>query len=252
MVSFGPHDIDLVTGNPGDRRKFLDLMISQLDEEYLSRSIEYRRNYESRGALLLSEHHDTLALDIYEEKIASSGTYIFLKRQSFFKDLTSIFIETSSMLNGNNQNEQVSLSYSSTVKAGEYDEKSYKKAVLEGLKKTRFVVNDKIVPSAGPHRDDYKFLINEKNARQYGSQGQCRTLAISFKLSIRDLLVQKRNEEPIILIDDAFSELDAQRTQKIFEEISNRGQVFIATPQKSEMFRLSLPIMRISEGKLVF
>ncbi|MDO5576570.1 MAG: hypothetical protein Q4F84_05780 [Fibrobacter sp.] len=100
----------------------------------------------------------------------------------------------------------------------------------------------------GPHRDDISFYINQKPARNYGSQGQCRSLVLALKLSSISCLEKKRSDKMIFLLDDAVSELDPVRTSNVYPLLENRGQVFIATPEFNSGYNNLLPRYNVSDG----
>jgi DNA replication and repair protein RecF len=105
--------------------------------------------------------------------------------------------------------------------------------------------------SLGPHRDDIRFFLDQKSAKTFGSQGQCRSIALSLKLSSILCIETYRQDGMIFLVDDAVSELDKYRTSKVYPLIENKGQIFIATPVFDSLANKSLLRCIVADGKVV-
>ncbi len=242
VVSFATGDTDLVYGPPEVRRRFLDILISLVDKEYLIALIEYRKNLSLRNKLLKTSG-DELLCAMYEETMAASGSVIVEKR-----------VETLSGLEGEGgrfyreiggRSEEFSLAYEPGAQADFSGKNAWKNVFLSMLSERRNCDREMGFSSCGPHRDDVRFFIDSRTAKSYASQGQCRSIALSLKLSAMSRLEAKGARKIIILFDDAVSELDPARTARVFSLIENRGQVFIASPTGEAGVR-GLPVLDVA------
>ena len=226
-VSFSADDLDIVYGAPESRRKFLDLLISQIDRDYLEALICYRRNMLQRNNLL-GNSFDRMQIQIYEEKMADYGAQIVKKRQEMVLLLSGFLTEFYSEISG--KKETANAVFFPSIPGENSSINDWKNVFYNVLNERR--EKDIILgySSVGPHRDEIRFLLDKKPARTYGSQGQCRSLALSLKLGSVRCLEQFRKDNMLFLIDDAVSELDPERTSRVYPLIKGKGQVFIATP----------------------
>jgi DNA replication and repair protein RecF len=231
VVSFATSDTELVYGSPEARRRFLDILISLVDTEYLAALIDYRKNLSLRNKLLKTSG-DELLCDIYEENMAASGSVIVEKRVS-----TVALLGSEGGLNYREigtADEEFSLQYDPGFKADFDGKNDWKNVFLKVLTDRRKSDRELGFSSCGPHRDDVQLSIGSRAAKGYASQGQCRSIALSLKLSAMRCLEAKGAGKIIILFDDAVSELDPGRTARVFSLIENRGQVFVASPTGEE------------------
>lgn len=248
VVSFGTDDMQLVNGNPEIRRKFIDILCSQIDSEYLSSIVAYKHSLLSRNRILAS-NFNKLQCEIYEEKMVESGAEIFVKRNQILKILGSLLNDYYGEISGNK--ETVELAYEPSISCECISKNEWKNVFYKVLKERRNKDIEIGFSSIGPHRDDIRFLLNQKPAKSYGSQGQCRSIVLALKLSSVSCIEHFRNEDMIFLIDDAVSELDQDRTSRVFPLIENKGQVFIATPLLSSPTRKSLLRCKVSDGRVI-
>ena len=248
VVSFCSDDLGLVYGSPEVRRKFMDILGSQVATDYLKHLISYRHWLSCRNRLL-SEKFDKLQCEIYEERMVESGWEIHFKRQEilFIVDryLSLFYGEISS------NRETAKIIYNPSIKCDNSSEKEWKNVFYTLLNERRKKDIEKGFSSVGPHRDDISFLLDQKPARQFGSQGQCRSIVLSLKLSSVLCIEQYRKERMIFLIDDAVSELDPQRTTRVYSLIENKGQVFIATPYLNSPAGKKLLRCTVTDGNVV-
>lgn len=248
VVSFGTYDLQLVSGTPDIRRKFIDILGSQIDSEYLSALVAYKHSLSCRNRLL-SYGYDKIQCEIYEEQMAESGSEIFFKRQEILAFMNPIFSEFYKEISANKEKAQ--LLYDPSVSNDCSSKKEWKNVFYQILKERRNKDIETGFSSVGPHRDDIHFLLNQKPAKIYGSQGQCRSIVLSLKLSSVTCIEHYRKEEMILMIDDAVSELDQDRTYRVFSLIENKGQVFIASPYLGNLTTKSLLRCRVSDGQVV-
>ncbi len=226
-ISFVPDDLGIVKDVPQKRRTFLDKELCILYPQYLECLTKYKRTLQQRnGFLRYYEKNDEL-LDILDRQLSNYGASIICYRAEFIKELTAISKNIHSNITKNK--EELDIKYITQV-----DFKSSKSHIENVLylshKKNK--ENDIIrrTTSFGPHKDDMEFYINGMNVRDYGSQGQQRTTAISVKLAEIEIIKNETKENPILLLDDVLSELDSNRQEfliRSFEEL----QVFITATE---------------------
>lgn len=228
VVTFDSNDIFLITGPPENRRKYIDYFGSFYDADYVNMFFEYRYWLSQRNKMLTSSFDD-LQCDLYDEKLAYLGSEIVVKRHDLLLKIEEHFEKIYSVISGTR--DQVKIVYKSSINLSNCSKNSWKNVFYDSLSETRN--RDKLLgfTSIGPHRDNFSVFLNEKDARLFGSQGQCRSLSLSLKLSSSICLEKHCGEKVIYLIDDILSELDSDRTDNFFPLLENKGQVFLATPK---------------------
>jgi DNA replication and repair protein RecF len=219
VVLFSPADIDLIGGAPSLRRRYLDITVSQFNHRYLRSLQRYNKVLQQRNHLLklIAEHHANVdQLDFWDKELLEHGGYIAEQRLSAISDLNvlsqPIHHEISS-------GENLQINY---VPSASED-------FSEGLKRIRQEEIARGMSLMGPHRDDLKFMVNDSDIGIYGSRGQQRTVALSLRLAETRLLQSKTGEEPVMLLDDVLSELDATRRHHLLSSVSLYQQVLITT-----------------------
>ncbi len=214
IVMFSPDDIEILKNGPSKRRKFLNIMISQLRPKYVYnlnmyiKTLEQRNNY-LRQIKLENKKEDML--DIWDEKLCDYAKEIYNYRKEFIEKIKEkIYIIHSNITQGK---EELKIKYITDCQ----DIEKYKKE----LKNTRKKDIEKGYTTKGIHRDDIYFFINKKQVNIYGSQGQNRTVILSLKLSELEIMKDEIGEFPILLLDDFMSELDEKRRYHILKNINN-------------------------------
>lgn len=213
IVFFSPEDLNIIKNGPGERRRFVDFELSQLDKMYLSDLINYNKIINQRNHLLkeISFHkgdHLLDTLDIWDEQLILYGNKIINRRNEFIKEINEKVSLIHKKLSGNKENLSIIYEPSTGNIPLEYMMKKNKERDLQ-YKNT----------SAGPHRDDISFKIGDVDIRKYGSQGQQRTTALSLKLSEIEMVKETIKDSPILLLDDVLSELDKHRQNYLLESI---------------------------------
>lgn len=228
VVIISPSDEDLISEGSETRRKFIDSVISQKDRDFLHKLIQYNKVVSQRNALLkyfaANRTFDAETLAIYDEQMNELGHFIFEKRTQFIQEFQPIFDKYHQIITNNK--EHIELVYESQLK-----EKPLIELLKEYLKKDRMLQ----FSSCGTHKDDLQFLINEHPIKKFGSQGQKKSLLIALKLAQFEFLKQHSGELPILLFDDIFDKLDAQRVKHIIQLVHNEdfGQLFISDTHKN-------------------
>ena len=231
LVIISPADRDLIVEGSETRRKFIDSVISQLDNSYLQKLIQYQKIISQRNALLkyfaLNHVFEKDTLSIYNEQLISFGQTIFEKRKTFLTDFTPIFNKYHQEIT--NSAETVQLVYQSDL-----FEKDTFTLLEENLNKDRALQ----YTSVGVHKDDLSFEIDHYPIKKFGSQGQQKSFLIALKLAQFDFVKKRSGEKPILLFDDIFDKLDEFRVSKIIEMVNNEefGQLFISDthPERTE------------------
>lgn len=241
-VIFSPEDLKIIKEEPGKRRSFIDRELCQLKISYYSNLSNYKKILIQRNTYLKERDIEKFVLDVWDMQLASYGAKIIKERKEFIKKLNEISKDIHS--NITNGREKIEIRYVSNIPV-EDDVKKIEENFLNALKKSES--NDIYMrnTSRGPHKDDLKVLINNIDARKFGSQGQQRTAALSLKLAEINLIKEEKEESPILLLDDVMSELDNER-QKFLVNSLNDVQIFLTTTELNEEVRKSLP-----EGKII-
>ena len=223
LVIISPADRDLITEGSETRRKFIDSVISQLDNQYLQQLIQYQKTVAQRNALLkyfaLNHVFEKDTLVIYNEHLNELGQSIFEKRKDFLEKFIPIFNNYYKEIS--NGSETVQLVYQSDL-----SEKNTLALLDENLSKDRALQ----YTSVGVHKDDLSFEIDNHPIKKFGSQGQQKSFLIALKLAQFDFVKKQSGEKPILLFDDIFDKLDEFRVAKIVSMVNNDefGQLFIS------------------------
>ena|SRR3989339_1714629 len=222
VVLFGPWDMDLVTGSPSLRRRFLDSTLSQIDREYRRAILSYEKGLRQRNRLLFRIREEGLSrglLLFWNQLLIKNGNYISSARQNLINFINSL--------------EKCNL---------KYDYSAISEVRLEQYAKEEIASATTLV---GPHRDDFIFLQEKRNMSKYGSRGQQRMEILWLKLAELAFVEERTNEKPTLLLDDIFSELDHDHRKVVFSVIGNQ-QTIITTAD--EHF---LPKLKTNNLKLI-
>jgi len=230
LVMVSPSDSELIAGGSEERRKFMDVVISQYDREYLDALIRYNKALQQRNALLKSEQPvDEELFLIWEESMAQAGEIVYQKRNSFIQEFIPIFQSFYSFIS--QDKEQVGLSYESHARDA---------SLVEVIRESR--VRDQIMGYSlrGIHKDDLTMLLGDYPIRREGSQGQNKTYLVALKLAQFDFLRRMGTKTPLLLLDDIFDKLDATRVEQIVKLVAGDkfGQIFITDTNREHLDRI--------------
>lgn len=245
VIFFSPEDLKIVKNGPSERRKFLDIELSQMEPLYLYQLTNYNKILMQRNNLLKQIRFQKDLMDTLEPwdiQLVKYGSEIIRYREKFIKHLNKTIQQIHKKLTGGK--EHMLLTYDRNVA---YDE------FLTEIGRKREKDLKYSTTNAGPHRDDLGFMVNDIDIRKYGSQGQQRTAALSLKLAQIQLVKEVMKESPILLLDDVLSELDSSRKIYLLESIKNT-QTIITCTGLDEFIDQHLPIERmfqIKAGKIV-
>jgi DNA replication and repair protein RecF len=228
LIFISPSDNSLVTGTGEERRRLMDVVIAQYDHQYIDALNRYNKALQQRNALLRAETEpDMQLMELWEEEMAAQGEKVFAKRNEFVKELIPVFQEIYTSICGGH--ETVSLSYVSHCQRG---------PLLDVIQRDRG--RDRAVGYSlhGVHRDDLEMLIDGFPMRREGSQGQTKTYVLALKLAQFDFLRRTSSSTtPLLLLDDIFDKLDAERVEQIVKLVSAKrfGQIFITDTNRDHL-----------------
>lgn len=244
-VYFSPDELKLVKETPEDRRRFLDIHLSQTDKTYFYLLGNYEKLLNNRNKIIKNcklqpQYMETLP--IWNEKLADTASKIISKRLEFIKQLTPFAKSVHLQLSDNK--EQLDIQYSTNIDIT----KDIKQQLLESLDKN--LEKDIILgyTTCGPHRDDMKITLNGKDTKNFASQGQQRSCALSLKLAELEKITSTTGEKPVLLLDDVFSELDKNRRAKLLEFTKNYQTIITCTDLDNISF--DCKIFKIKNGNL--
>lgn len=241
-VVFSPNDLGIVNNGPAERRRFLDIAIGQLYPSYIEILKGYIRAVSQRNKTIKDYKYDnslSIMLDVFEKEIAEKGKKIISFRKKYIKLLKEFTSKIYNNFSSGKETLEIEYIYSA--------DSDFEKILLEKRKEDMFSG----VTSVGPHRDDIDFKINGVSARNFASQGQRRSVALSLKLAEAEVIKKYAEEYPVFLLDDVMSELDPERQNYILNHI-NGIQSFITCCDPSNIKNLKKgKIINIKNGKVV-
>ena len=252
-VLFSAADIDLVQGSPSGRRRFLDILLSQADPVYLKGLQRYQRVVQQRNQLLrlLKEGRAQVdELDYWDDELVREGAQITWLRYLGMQELTDACVRHHEDLSG--AEEKLALEYRpSVLLAGEVGEveDNFREALAAAVHRERA----RPVTAVGPHRDDFALNIDGADMGTFASRGQARTLALALRLAEAEFLALARGEGPVVLFDDALSEMDSSRRHRLLEKAMRYEQVLITTTdleQVNDFFGAGANYLYVSNGEV--
>lgn len=221
VVFFSPEDLSIIKNGPGERRRFVDMELCQLDSFYLYNLNHYNKIVNQRNKLLKDlVFHPELkeTLSIWDAQLVSFGSKIIERRAVFAEQLNEMTIDIHKKLSGGR--ETLRMIYEPDVSMEDFEEKCRRNQERDvRLKQT----------TTGPHRDDFSFMIGDVDIRKFGSQGQQRTAALSLKLSEIELVKKISKDKPVLLLDDVLSELDSNRQNYLLNSIGDIQTIITCT-----------------------
>ncbi len=243
VVFFSPESLTLVKGAPADRRRFIDLLISQIDSVYLNSLQNYQFALKQRNELLKqirSKQASPDFLDPWDDILIAEGISIIQTRVRMFAQLKAYVQAKHAELTGDR--EVLELKYQpSPEKIDDAPEQEATELFRQGLQSSRSYDILRGMTAVGPHRDDFKLILESQSAgamyfqeaKAFGSQGQQRTIALALKLGELELIRETTGKTPIVLLDDVFSELDGERSSFLFNLLGRlNAQTFITSTRQ--------------------
>ena len=243
VVIFTPDDINILKGGPQNRRRFLDIMISQLRPNYMYNLNLYLKTLEQRNNYLRQikeENKNENMLDIWDEELTNYAINIYNYRKEFIEKIKNKIKKTHGEITNNK--EKIKIEYLSECIS--------KEKYLDLLKQRRKLDIIKGYSTKGIHRDDFIIYINDKELSTYGSQGQHRTAILSLKLAELNIVKDEIGESPILLLDDFMSELDEKRRKNFLEKIED-VQVIITCTEKIDIENKKVLVYNVKSGEII-
>lgn len=231
LVMISPADNELITGISEERRKFMDMAISQFDKEYLRALVRYNKALHQRNVLLKNDDEliDMTLLELWDDQLIEDGCLIHRKRKDFIDAFIPIFNTFYARIS--QSGEYVSLDYVSHLNNADFRE------VLSRNRQRDMAIGH---TTTGIHRDELEMLLNGYPIKKVGSQGQNKTYFVSLKLAQFYFLLQTGYTTPILLLDDIFDRLDANRVEEIVKVVSGPefGQIFLSDTNRESLDRI--------------
>jgi DNA replication and repair protein RecF len=234
IVAFVPDDLDVIKRGPAVRRDYLDDLASRLWPQAGQDLTEYERAVRQRNALLKHEGRSTdpATLDVWDQRLADAGARVLLHRRMLAVALQEHLQAAYSVVGGQGT---LTWAYRSTwgsETAGTFEE--LKESLITALEEKRRKDMEVRTTTVGPHRDEPNLLLDGRPTRTRTSQGEQRTAALAMRIGAYRIIEQIRDQKPILLLDDVFSELDASRAERVVALIES-GQVFVTTAREDEV-----------------
>lgn len=252
-VLFSAADIELVQGPPSGRRRFLDILLSQADPLYLKGLQRYNRVVQQRNRLLRllrEDRADGDELAFWNDELVREGAWITWRRHEAVRELTLACVRHHEDLSGPEENLEVE--YRPSVLLGG-DVAEVESNFREALAAASHRERARPITAVGPHRDDFNQTINGADMGIFASRGQARTLALTLRLAEAEFLASVRGEGPLVLFDDALSEMDSFRRHRLLEKATRYEQVLITTTdleQVNDFFGSGANYFQVAKGQV--
>ncbi|PKB71797.1 MAG: DNA replication/repair protein RecF [SAR202 cluster bacterium Io17-Chloro-G6] len=252
-VLFSAADIDLVQGPPAGRRRFLDILLSQADRLYLKGLQRYHRVVQQRNQLLRLLREGRAERDelvFWDDELVREGAWITWRRYEAMRELTATCRRQHEELSG--PDEDLAIEYRPSVRlAGTIAEieDNFREALAVVIHREQA----RPITAVGPHRDDFNLMIDGADMGAFASRGQARTMALTLRLAEAEFLASVRGEGPVVLLDDALSEMDSSRRHRLLEKATQYEQVLITTTdleQVNDFFGSMANYFYVSSGQV--
>ena len=222
VIIFTPDDLEIIKGSPSVRRNLLNIQLSQISKQYLSYYNEYNKLLKTRNEYLKILFNNNIAdvnyLDIITEQLINKAIFIYQKRKEYI-DLINLNINKN--YNEISSDSGLCIKYFTNVSFDDFEHETIRKKLKHTFKKNYLKELNYGMTIYGPHRDDFYFEYNDNDLKLYGSQGQQRLAILSFKLSEIPIFKDYCGSEPVLLLDDIFSELDIKKRNKLLKMINS-------------------------------
>ena len=232
-VIFSPRDLELVSGAPSERRRYLDLLLALTDRKYLNALQHYRANIARRNAALRNATRrgaNDSEVSVWEPALAEHGSVLIETRAKWVTDRTDEYARVSEEI-GENGHAQMRYVCAFAESEARHD------VLLAALEEKRPLDMRRGITSVGPHRDDLELTLDGRDLRLFGSAGQQRTAAIALRMLEAATFREHAGAEPLLLLDDPFAELDIRRAARILVMLERRGlgQTILAVPREADI-----------------
>lgn len=264
-VTFSSLDIELVRGSPEYRRSWVDSLLIQLEPIYYQLIKNYNHVLKQRNALLKQikksgvstidqiPEWKAMELKLWDNKLAEEGSRISRRRARVLKKIDPLAKFWHNQIS--HKTEKLTINYTPNVPWQKDTPQDVQDAIKDEIEQKKLAEINLGNTLVGPHRDEIEFIINNSLARNYGSQGQQRTLVLGLKLAELQLIEQVVGESPLLLLDDVMAELDLKRQAQLLDSLGDRFQTIITTTHlnyfETELLNQA-QIVKVEGGKLYF
>lgn len=250
VVLFSCLDLELVRHTPDSRRHWLDHILLQLEPIYANLLQEYQRVLRQRNALLKSDHSQPAEWQAWNSQLVQIGSKIMRRRWRLIARLLPLAQKWHSQISGGVEN--IALSYAPKLECDHWDSaEAVQEALWQAIAQKQTAELIQGTSLVGPHRDEVRLLIGDRPAREYGSQGQQRTLVLALKLAELELIESVVGKTPILLLDDVLAELDLHRQNQLLSVIGDRIQTIVTTTHLASFepsWLASAQILQVKQG----
>ncbi len=246
-VFFSPHELRLIQDGPDERRRFLNVSISQLSRPYYTALSRYNKILEQRNNLLKSRSLEAVydSLPVWDEQLCKYAAVVASKRAEYIEMLSPLAKEAHSYLTDGAEELCISPEKKYKGSAAELETRLFAELSANYERDIRLGYT-----ASGPHRDDIDIEINGDDAKTYASQGQTRTAALSVKLAEVEIFKRLSGEYPVLILDDVMSELDLPRRKKLVERTSGLQTILTCTHAERVLYGRETRKIRIDGGKV--
>ena len=247
-ICFSPEDVYIFKNPPRERRRLLDSELSSLFPIYIKQLILFRKVLEQRNELLKQRNIDLDLVSVLDEQLIKASYDVYKRRKWLVNKLSEFTTSIYSKIAQDNQ----LLTFKYQTYLDEENKEEYLQKAQAIYKSSLEKDKERGFTNLGIHKDDFIVYMNDKQVDTYASQGQQRMIAIALKLAIFEIITKANKEEPILILDDAFSELDAYKTKELFNYISSKEQVFITcTDYKEIIQKRKTTLFKVKDGKII-
>lgn len=238
VVIFTPEDIFLMKGSPLQRRRFIDIYLSQVDKNYIAALQTFKKILIRRNSEIKRRTGEKTPF-LWDEQLSQHCAYIIKRRQEVIEELSKAAYSYHREITKNK--ERLKIEYQPSIKVNEPEKENIFKYLAERRKKDI----EEGYTARGPHRDDISFIVDGRDAKLFGSEGQQRSVALSLKNAEFNLMCKATGDVPLILADDVLPVLDMERRKAFFPSIEGRTQIFVSSTDKRD-------VVNIKGGKKLF
>ncbi len=250
VILFEPSNLEIIKGSPNNRREYLNDAISQINDNYYNILNDYNKLLKMRNEFLKSHRNDKEYLEALDKYFIDKAIIIYQMRAKYVNRINEFINQIFENIMGSKSLKIVYKSfYENTV-----DKSNIKEELIAKMKQNFYKEKENGLTLEGPHKDDFIFMLNDINLKEYGSQGQQRAAVISLKLSEAEIIKKYNQQNPILLLDDIFSELDGIRKNKLLKYLNNDQQVILTTTDITKIAKkiiINANIIKIEQGKVV-
>lgn len=247
-VFFSPGELRLIQDGPDERRRFLNISVSQLSKSYYTALLRYNKILEQRNNLLKSSDYSTVTdtLPVWDEQLCKYAASVIKGRQDYISALSERIKAAHAFLTDGKEILEIA-----PEKRYEGDEGDIASALTKEMAR-RYDLDMRLgYTTAGPHRDDVSFTLNGAEAKNYASQGQTRTIVLSLKLAEVELIREYAGEYPVLILDDVMSELDLPRRKKLLKRAQGMQTIITCTHAERVLYGAEAKKIKIEDGKIV-